>query len=442
MASSKVAYVAYGEDASIGFAGDDVLNRPSQRSFEDPPWKVIDTDIHFKPMFVDGFEPVDGIGGVSEETTDTENPNDTEGEGGSDTRETEGDASDESMQTDDDPSEWAEVADVESLVTGVSEEEVVNRVEEAVAITRAELIDEYSQKISELEASIASLKSDHETECQQIREQTKAEAEAKVDKTIEQYRELTQKIRTASTRVSEFFEPVSRLSVHIAEQLVRGELTVGPVAITRLVQGCLDAIEERASKQEPVLKMHPADLEMFLNGFDGEPTGVSLVADDRLARGDVSLQMDHSVIDDLLSHRLEEIAQYIFGRSTGDDDLLLDEENESISVDEDNDSISAEDSMPVDAIEAVVSDPSELAENPSDAELESPEIESQVDDLVVANEPEDQVLDDSRETQADLDADAVADSSDIDVSPASDDLSEDQIGENDTEIDDTDHSEQ
>ena len=98
--------------------------------------------------------------------------------------------------------------------------------------------------------------------------------------------------------------------------------------------------------------------------------------------------------------------------------------------------------MPLDAIEAVVPDPIELAENPSDDELESPEIESQVDDLVVANEPEDQVLDDSTETQADLDADAVADSSDIDVSPASDDLSEDQIGENDTEIDDTDHSEQ
>lgn len=433
MASSKVAYVAYGEDASIGFAGDDVLNRPSQRSFEDPPWKVIDSDIHFKPMFVEGFEPVDGIGGVSEETTETENPNDTEGEGVSDARETEGDGSDESMQTDEDPSEWAEVADVESLVTGVSEEEVVNRVEEAVANARAELIDEYSQKISELEASIGSLKSDHETECQQIREQTKANAEAKVDKTIEQYRELTQKIRMASTRVSEFFEPVSRLSVHIAEQLVRGELTVGPVAITRLVQGCLDAIEERASKQEPVLKMHPADLEMFLNGFDGEPTGVSLVADDRLARGDVSLQMDHSVIDDLLSHRLEEIAQYVFGRSTSDGDLLLDEEN---------DSISAEDSMPSDAIEAVVADPSELAENSSDEEFESSKIETQTDDPVVANEPEDEVLDDSTETQEDLNADVFVDSSDIDVSSPSDDLSEGQIGENDTEIDDTDQSEQ
>ena len=417
MASSKVAYVAFGEDASIGFAGDHVLNRPSHRSFEDPPWKIIDSDIHFKPMFVEGFEPADGIDGVSDDTTETATQRDTEGV--SDTLETEGDASDESIQTDDDPSEWAEVADVESLVIGVSEEAVVNRVEEAVANVRAELIDEYSQKISELEASIASLKSDHETECQEIREQTKADAEAKVDKTIQQYSELTQKIRKASTRVSEFFEPVSRLSVHIAEQLVRGELTVGPVAITRLVQGCLDAIEERASKQDPILKMHPADLEMFLNGFDGEPTGVSLAADDRLARGDVSLQMDYSVIDDLLSHRLEEIAQYVFGRSMSDGDLLLDEEN---------DSTLAQESIPVEDVEAVLTDPSELTENRSHKELKSPEIESHVDDPT--------------ETQEDSEADALADISDMDVSLPSDDLGEGQIGEDDTEIDDTDQSEQ
>ena len=220
--------------------------------------------------------------------------------------------------------------------------------------------------------------------------------------------------------------------IHIAEQLVRGELTVSPVAITRLVQGCLDAIEERVSKKEPILKMHPADLEMFLNGFDGEPTGVSLVADDRLARGDVSLQMDHSVIDDLLSHRLEEIAQYVFGRSTTDRDLLLDEEN---------DSTLAEDSIPVDDVEAVLTDASDLAENPSHAELELPEIESHADDPIVSNEPENQVLDDSTETQEDFEADALAETSNMDVSLPSDDLGEGQIGGDDTEIDNTDQSE-
>jgi len=401
MASSKVAYVAFGEDASIGFAGDDVLNRTSSRSFEDPPWKVIDSDVHFKPMFVEGFAPLDGADELSKARTETTILNETPDDGVSDSKPADGDESDESDRVDDDASEWAEIAEVETIVPGVSEDEVNIRIEEAVANVRAELIDEYSQKINELEASIASLNNDHEIQCQQIREHTQAEAEAKVEKTIQQYRELTQKIRAASTRVSEFFEPLSRLSVHIAEQLVRGELTLGPIAITRLVQGCLDAIEERASNKEPILKMHPADLEMFLSGFDGEPTGVSLMADDRLARGDVSLQMDHSVIDDLLSHRLDEIAQYVFGRSTRDSDLLLDEETNAMSLD---------------AADTVLTDPSESAGESINEEPASVEFPSRVEDQAIVSESEQQMMEEAVDTPQDFESATSADQSDQDLS--------------------------
>jgi len=405
MASSKVAYVAFGEDASIGFAGDDVLNRTSSRSFEDPPWKVIDSDVHFKPMFVEGFAPLDGADELSKARTETTILNETPDDGVSDSKQADGDESDESDRVDDDASEWAEIAEVETIVPGVSEDEVNIRIEEAVANVRAELIDEYSQKINELEASIASLNNDHEIQCQQIREHTQAEAEAKVEKTIQQYRELTQKIRAASTRVSEFFEPLSRLSVHIAEQLVRGELTLGPIAITRLVQGCLDAIEERASNKEPILKMHPADLEMFLSGFDGEPTGVSLMADDRLARGDVSLQMDHSVIDDLLSHRLDEIAQYVFGRSTRDSDLLLDEETNAMSLD---------------AADTVLTDPSESAGESINEEPASVEFPSRVEDQAIVSESEQQMMEEAVDTPQDFESATSADQSDQDLSVPSD----------------------
>jgi flagellar biosynthesis/type III secretory pathway protein FliH len=432
MASSKVAYVAFGEDASIGFAGDDALNRPSSRSFDDPPWKVIDSDIHFKPMFVEGFAPVEGGDEVPEARTETANPNETPDDGVSDTKKTDGDESGEYDRTDEEAPEWAEVAEVETFVSGISEDEVVNRIEEAVANVRAELIDEYSQKISELEASIASLKSDHETQCQQIREQTQAEAEAKVEKTIHQYRELTQKIRAASTRVSEFFEPISRLSVHIAEQLVRGELTLGPVAITRLVQGCLDAIEERASNKEPILKMHPADLETFLSGFDGELTGVSLMADDRLARGDVSLQMDHSVIDDLLSHRLEEIAQYVFGRSTRDSDLLLDEETSAIL---------ASDTISLDAADTGLTDPSESAGESSNEESPSLEVQPRAEDLAMTSESEQQMIEEAGDAPQNFESTASTDQSDQDLSVPSDPyLGEGQIDGDASEVDGTDDS--
>jgi flagellar biosynthesis/type III secretory pathway protein FliH len=426
MASSKVAYVAFGEDASIGFAGDDVLNRTSSRSFEDPPWKVIDSDVHFKPMFVEGFAPLDGADELSKARTETTILNETPDDGVSDSKQADGDESDESDRVDDDASEWAEIAEVETIVPGVSEDEVNIRIEEAVANVRAELIDEYSQKINELEASIASLNNDHEIQCQQIREHTQAEAEAKVEKTIQQYRELTQKIRAASTRVSEFFEPLSRLSVHIAEQLVRGELTLGPIAITRLVQGCLDAIEERASNKEPILKMHPADLEMFLSGFDGEPTGVSLMADDRLARGDVSLQMDHSVIDDLLSHRLDEIAQYVFGRSTRDSDLLLDEETNAMSLD---------------AADTVLIDPSESTRESINEEPASVEFPSRVEDQAIVNESEQQMMEEAVDTPQDFESATSGDQSDRDFSVPSDaGLGEGKTAGDASEVDDADDS--
>jgi hypothetical protein len=71
---------------------------------------------------------------------------------------------------------------------------------------------------------------------------------------------------------------------------------------------------------------------MFLTGFDEKPGGVRFVADDGLARGDVSLQMDHSVIDDLLAHRMEQITQYVFGRSEDRDDVLFDADVTDVST--------------------------------------------------------------------------------------------------------------
>ncbi|MDB2424375.1 flagellar assembly protein FliH [Litoricolaceae bacterium] len=325
MASSKTAYVAFGGDASISFASDEVLNRPSSRAFDDPPWKVFDSDVQFEPMFVEGYAPAAEADVSALESTDTEHAEDSGHEVPDDSGMT-------SDTLDSDGPEWAEVADHIPEIMGVPEDEVLARIEEAVAAAKAELMTAHAQQVAELEGTITALKESHQAECMEIKEKTAADLEVQVKATITQYQELIQQIQNASNRVSEFFEPLAKLSVHIAEQLVRGELTIGPVAITRLVQGCLDSIEDRLSTNEPVLKMHPADLEMFLTGFDEKPSGVRFVADDGLARGDVSLQMDHSVIDDLLAHRMEQITQYVFGRSEDRDDVLFDADVTNVSA--------------------------------------------------------------------------------------------------------------
>ena len=78
MASSKTAYVAFGGDASISFASDEVLNRPSSRALNDPPWSVFDSDVQFEPMFVEGYAPVAEDDSFSLEPTNPEHAEDSD----------------------------------------------------------------------------------------------------------------------------------------------------------------------------------------------------------------------------------------------------------------------------------------------------------------------------------------------------------------------------
>src|SRR5210317_1087873 len=122
MASSKIAYVAFGSDASIGFAGDEVLNRPSSRAFDDPPWKVFDSDVQFEPMFVEGCAPIAEADVSTLESTDTEHAEDFGHQANDDSVET------SDMLDSDDP-EWVEVADHIPEIMGVTEDEVLARIE-------------------------------------------------------------------------------------------------------------------------------------------------------------------------------------------------------------------------------------------------------------------------------------------------------------------------
>jgi len=113
----------------------------------------------------------------------------------------------------------------------------------------------------------------------------------------------------ADTR--QFFAPMERLAVHLAEQLVRGELTLSGQAIRRLVENCLLEFEHRGERV--VLKLHPEDMEKFTS-LEGELSdNVELVRDAGLGRGSVRIEMADGVIEDLIEHRLEALARSVLG---------------------------------------------------------------------------------------------------------------------------------
>ena len=142
----------------------------------------------------------------------------------------------------------------EPTVIGLTEAEAEARVAEAVAAKQVELTEQYEPRIKELEQQLADAQAEVERVRIEVRESAETEFNAQLEASREIYDGLTQKLVHASDNVSEFFEPLSRLAVHVGAQLVRGELTVGPTAIARLVQGCLDQLEGYQPKNPPILK--------------------------------------------------------------------------------------------------------------------------------------------------------------------------------------------
>jgi flagellar biosynthesis/type III secretory pathway protein FliH len=56
-------------------------------------------------------------------------------------------------------------------------------------------------------------------------------AEQQFDTTQQQFLELIESISLAQSDMRTFYEPIKKLAVHLAEQLVRGELTLSTTAI-------------------------------------------------------------------------------------------------------------------------------------------------------------------------------------------------------------------
>ena len=108
----------------------------------------------------------------------------------------------------------------------------------------------------------------------------------------------------------ELFEPLKRLALHLAEQLVLAELTLEPMAIERLVQRC---VEELANKNGSavVATLNSVDMASLQairdrTALKNEVT-LRLESDDSLLPGSVKVRADDANIEDLLEHRIESL---------------------------------------------------------------------------------------------------------------------------------------
>ena len=148
------------------------------------------------------------------------------------------------------------------------------------------------------------------------REEASAELEAAVAERVDALDQILNALKHSASDPQRLFAPLKRLSIHLAQQLVRGELTISSEAINRLVEQCLIEFD-RSAGSDIVLSLNPDDLERWRRDAPGVIENVQLRADPALSMGSVRLSVGESVVEDLIEHRLQSLAARLLGESHG-----------------------------------------------------------------------------------------------------------------------------
>jgi len=139
------------------------------------------------------------------------------------------------------------------------------------------------------------------------RAQHLAEISAELTQERELIRHLGLELRSISQDPQRFFEPLKRLSLHLAEQLVRAELKLSGQAIHGLVQSCIQQLDHPAAPVQ--VSLHPDDLKRLQAMGDAVTANLQLESDPHLRPGSVRVRVQDSVVQDLIENRLEPLAR-------------------------------------------------------------------------------------------------------------------------------------
>jgi flagellar biosynthesis/type III secretory pathway protein FliH len=146
----------------------------------------------------------------------------------------------------------------------------------------------------------------------QMREQLGAELDAERAKERELIRHLGIELRSIGQDPQRFFEPLKRLSLHVAEQLVRAELQLSGQAVNGLIQGCIQQLDHPA---QPVqVSLNPQDLQRVKALGQAATEHLQLESDAQLRPGSVRVRVQDTVVQDLIEHRLEPLARRLLAQ--------------------------------------------------------------------------------------------------------------------------------
>jgi len=158
----------------------------------------------------------------------------------------------------------------------------------------------------------------------QVRSEWNADQKLKQSTSQNLLLDLETAVRRLINTPAELYEPMKRLALHLAEQLVLAELTISPQAIERLVRRSVDELAPQ--RLAPItVELNPADLAVLQpHGAEQGSTTSSdgakgksakpewpwhLQANNELLPGSVRASASDAVVSDFVEHRLEALAR-------------------------------------------------------------------------------------------------------------------------------------
>ena len=136
--------------------------------------------------------------------------------------------------------------------------------------------------------------------------QAAQQQDAALDKAIAALTQAAADTTTLNDDPKQHFEPLKRLALHLAEELVRGELMLDSGAIERLIQAALEQLDNPSKRVRVAL--HPDDMAALSAQGKQLGAGVVMVADKAMLRGGVRVTSNDAVVQDLIDNRLGHLA--------------------------------------------------------------------------------------------------------------------------------------
>ena len=196
----------------------------------------------------------------------------------------------------------------------MAEESVVEQEEVELITAQEQTPDLSNEAVTSLveaareEARIAAHAEGHQQGFDLGYAQALTELKAEMDAKVAALQSMIDGIKELSTDADALFDPVKKLAVHLAEQLVRGELTQSGQVISRIVENC---VREMSGSSEKTLIVHlnPDDLELYKPLAEQFGETISLRPNSTLQRGSVRVSLDGAVVEDLIERRVQALSK-------------------------------------------------------------------------------------------------------------------------------------